>query len=188
MKAKHVFFAAVVFAGLGALAACATSAGQCALTETKNADAAFSQARTKLADGCEAQFFTYLDQLLEVAENDPGAAQKERFSEFLVWSADTGVISRLQAQTLYNRYFNVKFVTLAGDYNTCSSACVRRERVLADMEAELRDKERGLVKVSRDAQGYYKADKLFQESELVLEATCRACGGTGVASAAGLGR
>jgi hypothetical protein len=77
------------------LAACATSAGQCALTETKSADAA---PRTKLADGCEVHFFTYLDKLLEVAEQDPGAAQKERFSEFLVWRADTGVISRLQAQ------------------------------------------------------------------------------------------
>lgn len=188
MKLTHVLMTATAFVGLGALTACATSPGQCALTETRSAEAAFSQARAKLADGCESNFFGHMDQLLEVAASDPGPEQRERFSEFLVWSADTGVISRLQAQSLYNRYFNVKFVTLAGDYNTCSSACVRRERVLADLEQELRDKELGLVKVSRDAQAYYRADKLFQESELVLEATCRACGVTGVAAAGGLGR
>jgi hypothetical protein len=43
------------------------------------------------------------------------------------------------------------------------------------MERELSDKERGLLKVSRDADGYYRADQLYQEVELVLEATCSAC-------------
>jgi hypothetical protein len=158
------------------LAGCATTPGQCELVETRSSTAAFADARTRLSGGCEAHFFSYMDQLLAIGEEDPGPVQKERFSDFLVWSADAGVISRRQAQTLYNRYFNVKFVTLAGDYNTCSSACARRETVLADMEQELRDKEQGLLKVSRDAQSYYRADRLYQESELVLEATCRACG------------
>jgi hypothetical protein len=158
------------------LAGCTTVPDQCALQDTRSSTAAFAEARTRLSEGCEAHFFSYLDRLLEIGEDDPGPVQKERFSAFLVWSADEGVISRRQAQTLYNRYFNVKFVTLAGDYNTCSSACVRRETVLTEMEQELRDKERGLLRVARDADGYYRADRLFQESELVLEATCRACG------------
>jgi len=29
--------------------------------------------------------------------------------------------------------------------------------------------------VSQDAPGYYRADRLYQETELVLEATCTAC-------------
>lgn len=176
MKTLRYTFA-LAAAGL-LLAGCATTPDHCTLAPTSNSAAAFADARQKLADGCEAQFFGYLDSLLETAAQDPGPAQKERFSDFLVWSADEGIVSRLQAQTLYNRYFNVKFVTLAGDYNTCSQACPRRETVLADMEQELRDKERGLLKVSRDTQAYYRADRLFQESELVLEATCRACGST----------
>lgn len=160
------------------LAACATVPERCALPATPSSATAFANAKARLSDGCETHFFSYLDSLLDVAAQDPGPAQKERFSDFLVWASDAGVISRLQAQTLYNRYFNVKFVTLAGDYNTCSLACPRRDTLLADMEQELRDKERGLVKVSRDPQSYYRADRLFQESELVLEATCRACGTT----------
>jgi hypothetical protein len=43
------------------------------------------------------------------------------------------------------------------------------------MERELSDKERGLLKVSVDRDGYYRADRLYQEVELVLEATCTAC-------------
>jgi len=43
------------------------------------------------------------------------------------------------------------------------------------MERELAEKERGLLKVSLDSDGYYRADQLYQEVELVLEATCSAC-------------
>ena len=43
------------------------------------------------------------------------------------------------------------------------------------MERELSQKERGLLKVSTDADSYYRADRLYQEVELVLEATCTAC-------------
>jgi hypothetical protein len=43
------------------------------------------------------------------------------------------------------------------------------------MERELSDKERGLLRVSLDNDGYYRADRLYQEVELVLEATCTAC-------------
>ncbi len=158
-----------------AAAGCATTPDNCPLPDTSSSGAAFAEARMALSGGCETQFFSYLDRLLEIAEEDPGAVQKERFSEFLVWSADEGIISRKQAQTLYNRYFNVKFVSLAGDFNNCSSTCRRPAAVLADMEAELKDKEQGLLKISRDADGYYRANRLLLESELVLEATCRAC-------------
>ena len=33
------------------------------------------------------------------------------------------------------------------------------------------------MRVSQDNEGYYRADQLFQEVELVLEATCTACSG-----------
>jgi hypothetical protein len=46
---------------------------------------------------------------------------------------------------------------------------------MRDMERELSDKERGLLRVSLDNEGYYRADELYQEVELVLEATCTAC-------------
>jgi hypothetical protein len=44
------------------------------------------------------------------------------------------------------------------------------------MGRELEDKEQGLLRVSADRRNYTRASRLFQETELVLEATCEACG------------
>ena len=66
-------------------------------------------------------------------------------------------------------------MAMKGDYNNCSHTCPNKQSVLFDMERELSDKERGLLKVSQDIDGYYRADRLYQEVELVLEATCTAC-------------
>ena len=128
-----------------------------------------------LASGCQAQFDRYFDDLLTIAEGDPKPENKRVFSEFLVWSSDQGLLSNRQAQEYYNRYFNVKFMSMKGDYNNCSHTCPNKQRVLFNMERELSDKERGLMRVSLDNDGYYRADQLFQEVELVLEATCSAC-------------
>ena len=159
----------------GALTSCASSPPPCAGPQTKNVDAAIDYVKRSLNDGCAAHFDRLYDDLLTTAEGDPRPENKRRFSEFLVWSADEGLLSQRQAKEHYNRYFNVKFVSLASDYNNCSHTCPRRDRVMLDMERELSDKERGLLKVSLDNTGYYRADELYREVELVLEATCTAC-------------
>ena len=163
----------------GALTSCASSPPPCVGPQSKNLDAAFDQAKSALSAGCAAHFDRFYDDLLNTAEGDPKPENKRRFSEFLVWSADEGILSQRQARDYYNRYFNVKFMSLAGDYNNCSHTCPRRDRVLLDMERELSDKERGLLKVSLDNGGYYRADELYREVELVLEATCTACSSGG---------
>ncbi len=157
------------------LASCATSPPPCDSPQTRNLGAAVDDVKDSLSSGCAAHFDRYYDDLLRTAEGDPKPGNKRIFSEFLVWSADEGLLSQRQAKDHYNRYFNVKFMTLQSDYNNCSHTCPRRDRVMLDMERELSDKERGLLKVSLDSDGYYRADELFQEVELVLEATCTAC-------------
>jgi len=158
-----------------ALAGCATTPPPCNSPQTRNLDAAVDDVQTALENGCEAEFDRYFDDLLTIAEGDPKPENKRTFSEFLVWSNEQGLLSRRQAQRYYNRYFNVKFMSLEGDYNNCSHTCPRLDRVFLDMERELSDKERGLLRVSQDNDGYYRADELYKEVELVLEATCTAC-------------
>ena len=157
------------------LASCASSPPPCTGPQTKNLDSAINVVQRSLNEGCAAHFDRFYDDLLTIAEGDPKPENKRIFSEFLVWATDDGLISQRQAKVYYNRYFNVKFVSLAGDYNNCSHTCPRRDRVMRNMERELSDKERGLLKVSLDNAGYYRADELYQEMELVLEATCTAC-------------
>ena len=166
-------------AGLAAisliLSACASTKPVCDSPQSRNLDRAISSVQSTLMNGCEAHFDRFYDDLLTIAEGDPKPENKRAFSEFLVWASDQGLLSKRQAQNHYNRYFNVKFMSLKGDYNNCSHTCPNKQKVLFNMERELSDKERGLLKVSLDNQGYYRADELFQEVELVLEATCTAC-------------
>ena len=164
-----------IIAAAALLASCATKGPECVGPQSKNLAAAIDQAQVALINGCHAHFDRYYDGLLEVAEGDPKPENKRAFSEFLVWSSDAGLLSTRQAQDYYNRYFNVKFMSLKGDYNNCSHTCPNKQKVLFDMERELSHKERGLLRVSLDSEGYYRADQLYQEVELVLEATCMAC-------------
>jgi len=157
------------------LASCATSPPPCNGPQSKNLNSAIGQVKTTLNSGCEAHFDRYYDDLLTVAEGDPKPENKRIFSDFLLWASDEGILSQRQAKNYYNRYFNVKFMALQSEYNNCSHTCPVRDRVMINMERELSDKERGLLNVSHDNEGYYRADELYQEVELVLEATCTAC-------------
>jgi hypothetical protein len=177
LKLAAPFKGALLIATASAmLASCATTPPACVSPQTRNLDHAVEDVKSSLRGGaCAAHFDRYYDDLLNIAEGDPKAENKRIFSEFLVWSSGAGLLSQRQARDYYNRYFNVKFTSMQGDYNNCSHTCPRRDRVMLNMERELSDKERGLMKVSLDNDGYYRADELYQEIELVLEATCTAC-------------
>lgn len=151
-------------------------ARRCVVPTGHDPDTAFRDVQHALNNGCEHRFDDYFAYLLTVAEGDPGPENKRMFSEFLIAMSDDGLISKRQAQTRYNRYFNVKFVSLQGDFNNCTQTCPIQRKVMTDMEDELVDKEQGLLKVSADTESYYRADQLLKETELVLEATCLACG------------
>jgi hypothetical protein len=166
-----------------ALGACVSApapvASSCTVHIGNDLSSAMHHVESRLADGCVYQFDGYFQQLLNIAEANPDADNKKLFSEHLVRVSDAGVISKRQAKALYNRYFNVKFVSLTGDYNTCSQTCPVQTDVMRSMRDELKDKERGLLKASTDQASYYRADHLLKEAQLVLEATCQACASGG---------
>lgn len=175
---KSLTTALMTFFATGLIAACTTTpiVDHCTGDLGRNLNSAIQSAESRLSSGCEYHFDSYFGELLEIAEANPDPLNKSLFSDFLVRASNDGTISKRQAKELYNRYFNIKFVSFTGDYNTCSQTCPVHARVMADMQTELRDKQTGLLKVSEDAQSYYRADHLLKETQLVLEATCRACG------------
>ncbi len=163
----------------GILAACGSNPPQdtaCMLPEGPNLDRAISQSRFDLKTGCEHRFDSYFKRLLSIAEGDPKPENKASFSEFLIWANEEGLLSKRQARETYNRYFGIKYVSLIGDYSVCTQTCPQQSEVMRDMDRELADKEQGLLKISADRRSYHRASRLYQEAELVLEATCEACG------------
>jgi len=163
----------------GLLTACNSNppkATACSLPEGPDLNQAIAKARFDLETGCEQQFNGYFQRLLTIAEGDPKNENKATFSDFLVWSNEQGLLSKRQARQTYTRYFGVKYISLISDYSVCAQTCPRQQKVMHDMNRELQDKEQGLLKVSADRLEYYRANRLYQEAELVLEATCEACG------------
>ena len=175
LRSKHFLRSLGVAGAMLVLASCAANEPGCPSPDTRNLDSAIGFVKSSLNTGCQTHFDRYYDDLLTIAEGDPRPENKRKFSEFLVWSGDQGLLSTRQAEDYYNRYFNVKFMAMKGDYNNCSHTCPNKRKVLFDMERELSDKERGLLRISEDHDAYYRADRLYQEVELVLEATCTAC-------------
>ena len=125
---------------------------------------------------CEPMFDDYFVRLIDVAKRDPDMENKRRFSEFLEWAHDRGIIDKIQARSYYNRYFNTTFMSLPDDYNVCSSCTEETKRSIENqMENELRQKEEGLLKACRDKSTYYIASDQYNSILLLLDATCTSC-------------
>ncbi len=153
-------------------------ADHCVGTLNTNLSQAVGQVESRLSTGCEYHFDRYFQELVDIARAAPDPENKNTFSDFLVRVSDDGLITKRQAKEKYNRYFSVKYMSFTGDYNTCAQACPIQAQVMSEMQGELLDKQRGLLEAAQDKQGYYRADHLLKETQLVLEATCRACQGT----------
>ena len=149
----------------------------CTLPSGVNLEEALEHSRADLGRlECEQMFDGYYDRLLDVAKRDPDIENRRRFSEFLVWANDEGIIDKIQARDYYNRYFNTTFMSLPDDFNVCSSCPdVPRKDLELELQKELGQKEEGLLKACQDKQAYYAAADQYNSILLLLDATCTAC-------------
>lgn len=175
-RAVMTTFALFALLSLLLVSGCKTTGiGRCTPPSGHNLQSAVAQAKSDLSGRCGDAFESYFSALLTIAEQDPAPENRETFSQLLLWSNHQGLISKARAQELYNRYFNLKFVAMKGDFSNCSATCPNISQVMLSMEQELVAKEQGLLKICRDNDGYQRADRLVKETELVLTATCNAC-------------
>ena len=149
----------------------------CTLPSGVDLEAALDHSRADLGRlECEPMFDGYYDRLLDVAKRDPDIENKRRFSEFLVWANEEGIIDKIQARNYYNRYFNTTFMSLPDDFNVCSSCSEAPRRDLElELQKELGQKEEGLLRACQDKQAYYAAADQYNSILLLLDATCTAC-------------
>ena len=150
---------------------------RCILPAGVNLEEALEHSRADLGHlECEPLFDTYFDRLIDVAKRDPDVQNKRKFSDFLQWANDEGIIDKIQARDYYNRYFNTTFMSLPDDFNVCSSCSEKRQIDLElQLEAELGQKEDGLLRACQDKDAYYAAADQYNSIMLLLDATCTAC-------------
>jgi hypothetical protein len=149
----------------------------CTLPSGVNLEEALAHSREDLTSlECEQMFDGYYGRLLDVAKRDPDIENRRRFSEFLMWANDEGIIDKIQARDYYNRYFNTTFMSLPDDFNVCSTCSDDAQKKLEiDLQKELGQKEEGLLRACRDKPAYYAAADQYNSILLLLDATCTAC-------------
>ena len=167
-----------VIALLGLISVACTTApppNNCISPSGNLLDSAFTRAKTSLAyPECWTQFNGYFDALLSTAEGDPSEANVQRFSDFVGWSVERGVVTRMEGSALFTQYFSPNFVALPNDRSVCS-AVRSNPGLAADVEAELGLKYRGLVKVAGLNATYAQAAREQASLEQILGAMESAC-------------
>ncbi len=144
----------------------------CDLSGTKKLELAMDDAKAKLQTGCESHFDSYLAQLMQVGKGFPKESNSAIFQEYLRWSVNQGMVSKVQASDRYNRYFSSTFNTLNMPGSVATSVCPKLDQVLNDLQAELKDKKLGIQEVNGNSAKYQNATRLYYELELNLEAIC----------------
>lgn len=147
----------------------------CQLNQTKKFEIAMEDAKTRLSSNkCLGHFDNYYAQLLDVAKGYPKADNSTKFLDYLRWSVNEGFVSKVQAESRYERNFSYKFSTLDSKRSVAASVCPKLDETLAELRTELQDKKVGLQDVNGSAGKYKKAQQLYYELELNLEAVCAA--------------
>ena len=131
-------------------------------------------AKARLANGCISQFDSYVGQLMEVAKGYPRPENSTEFKNFFRWSVDQGYVSKVQATDRFNRYFSYKYNALDKQRSIAAAVCPKLDETMVDLRDELADKKLGLQEVNASPQKYQKAQRLYYELELNLEAVCAA--------------
>ena len=163
--------------GLALLWGCSTTPppNNCIAPSGKLVAPAFARAQSSLAySECWSQFGSYFDSLLTAAEGDPKEENIEMFSDFVGWSIQRGVVTKVAGSELFTRYFSPNFVSLPNDRSVCS-AVRSNPKLNKEVELELRDKYRGLVSVAGNNATYAQAAREQASLVQILGAMESAC-------------
>jgi len=179
---RHIHIKNVLPVTLIALCMLSTACAQtsivrsnCDLPSSNRINAAIAEAQATLAQrDCAARFDDIFDRLIYIAQNDTDTNNRREFSDFLNWSRDQNLINTRQAKDLYTRYFSHKFVSLPRDYQTCTH-CREIGTITRAMKAELVSKQTGLLKICGERDLYARAAAEYEDLQIILEATCKAC-------------
>jgi len=146
----------------------------CALSATNRIEDAVADAKSKLDKGCKSSFSSYYTRLLQLGEGYPRPENAQQYQDFLRWSVNKGIVSKVQAGKRYDRYFSTTFSGLNGNRSVASSVCPNLDQTLTSLRGELADKKTGLQGILGQQARYQQATRLYYNLELNLHAACAA--------------
>lgn len=179
----HILKVITVTLALLSLAACNSTArttnnayqDKCQTINSTRLNSATDSAKSSLNTGqCSHKFADYFQNLLTVAKGSPDSGNKKKFDDFISWSVNHQIISKLDAKEYFNRYFGERFISLDNTYNTCSQGTKQAE-IFTALNQEMQDKKLGLLEVLGDKTRFIAVSAQHRDIKTILEATWMAC-------------
>ena len=179
-KKSNMQLAGVAFIALAVLAGCsqtpAKTVADCRLSDTNNVDKLFAEVSDKLeTKSCQYSFHQYQDRLIAAAKGDPGPENEARFAGLLRQSIDSGIISKKQGQEIFSRYFDPEFYVVKSEARSSCSSLRQKDKLYADMRAELTYKREGMLEILDDEERFRKAQHYYNDLNVVFDAVNVAC-------------
>jgi len=153
-----------------------TPRSDCKVTKGAPMDIATTELNDKLASGACHDFDQAFKNLYVAGQEDPGELNKELFASFINEALKYNVVTKKQAQNVFNRNFHSTFMTLDDSFQACA-ALKNKSVLLKELMRELGLKERGYLSVLSDKKGYEEVYRQYQDIVLVIDATDLACKG-----------
>ncbi len=149
---------------------------RCTLPNQKQLTQALQSARNELSQrSCHYQFDAIHQQLLTIAQQDPGPTYRQSFLDFYQWSVQQGIISSLQGKQLYTSYFTPGFGHLLPNNSNVCAQKASKDSLIQALNADLAHKKLGLNDILQDREAYFQAQRTHNDLTFLLETTLIAC-------------
>ncbi len=153
-----------------------TMEDSCTLPSQKQLTQALQSARNQLSQrSCHYQFDAIHQQLLTIAQQDPGPTHRQSFLDFYQWSVQQGIISSLQGKQLYTSYFTPGFGHLLPNNSNVCAQKTSQDSLIQTLNDDLAHKKLGLNDILQDRDGYFQAQRTHNDLIFLLETTLIAC-------------
>jgi len=147
----------------------------CNIPEGKRVDEVIEKTKSILVEKqCNEEFDDLYQNILKVAARDSKPANRALMKGFIDWCYANGILYKNTARQKYGEYFSSKFMCLEKWPKICHQ-CSRLNEIEREMNAELKKKELGLLRICEDEARYNKALVLLNQEVMVLKAACMAC-------------
>ena len=176
MRFISAFIALLAFAATTGCASNTVARVTCSMPSAQTVDGYVAAAAENLSlDSCHSNFDSYFKDLMDIAVENPAAANKAQFAKLIRAGIDAGAISSREGKRLFNEYFEPEFFALKGEARSNCVALRQKDDYFSDMNTELQNKKTGLLDVLGDETGFRLSQRYYQDLVTVIDAVGHSC-------------
>jgi len=176
MRAITAFIALLAIATITGCASNTVARVSCSVPSAQTVDGFVAAATEELGKhSCESNFHSYFEYLMDVAVENPAAANKVHFARLIRAGIDSGAISSREGKRVFNQYFEPEFFALKGEARSNCVALQQKAAYVVEMDTELKNKKVGLLDALGDEASFRLSQRYYQDLLTVIDAVDHSC-------------